>query len=100
LCEREQGLGTKQVLLQERIGFGTQPDKDYNEGRFVMQGANGIFHERVANLSSFLVSFLLLRATEEFESAAHLFFVRTSTLQIEDSNAEIFVFITIMPPAL
>ena len=62
LCDREQGFGTKQVHLQERIAFGTQPDKDCNEGTIVMRGENGIFHDRLANLSSFLVSFLLLRA--------------------------------------
>jgi len=49
-----------QVLLQERNAFGTQPDKDCNEGKIVMQGENGTFGDRVANLSSFLVSFLLL----------------------------------------
>jgi hypothetical protein len=60
LCERKQGFGTKYVLLQESIAFGTQPEKDCNEGRIVMQGENRIFHDRVANSSSFLVSFLLL----------------------------------------
>jgi hypothetical protein len=60
MCEREQGFGPKQVHFQERIAFGTQPDKDCNEGKIVMQGENGIFRDRVANLSSFLVYFLLL----------------------------------------
>jgi hypothetical protein len=50
-----------QVLEQERIAFGTQPDRDCTEGRIVMQGERGRFHGRVVNLTSFLFSFLRFR---------------------------------------
>lgn len=74
MCEREQGFGTKQLLLQERIAFGTQPDKDCNEGKIVMQGENGTFHNRVANLSSFF--FLLLLRVQKSLSQQHIYHLR------------------------
>jgi hypothetical protein len=58
-----------------------------------MQGENGIFHDRVANLF-FFVLFSSFSSAAEFESAAHLSFVGTSTVHIEDSNAKLFVFFT------
>ena len=48
-----------QVLLQETVAFGTQPDEVCNEGRIVMQGESGTFHDRVANLSSFRYLFFV-----------------------------------------
>jgi len=66
LYERKEGFETKRVLLQERIVFGTQPDKDCNEGRIVMQGENRIFQDRVANSSYFFGFFSSSSFAEEF----------------------------------